>query len=443
MRALPASPRVLLIGSVLALIAVAVPAAARAAAWGSPQRIDGAVSLSRPAAAINARGDVVIAWSTAGGAVRATLRTRTGRFGRAQVLAKAGSGAQRDVSVAVSADGTAVVSWAMTARSSPRYRIRVAICRRTRCSTARTVGSSTTAVRALPVVRFGPHGEAIVLWHRDDVAAQLAVLRRGAARFGPASTLLRMPLSELAWAPMPSGRLALVWTVNGPDGPYVAFSTARAGGDLTRPRPISLSGRSAAVIAASSNGALIAAFVRGQAGEGGAARGPVEVATTSPGRLEFGPARQVSAEGVDGGPLALVAGPHGSAALGLGASLNWPDGAIGAGSWANVASRAVAAPFSVASPLVGAGIWASSPAVAIDSSQVVVSAAAAAGDGDTALRVAMNPAGASPVVSTLASAPRTDSTHIYWYTPTVAAAGSHAIVAWSRGVRGPIEAFVR
>lgn len=437
------SPAPRLIGSALVLAAVMVPAAARAAEWGTPQRIDGAVSLSQPVAAINARGDAVIAWSTAGGAVRATLRARTGRFGRAQTLANAGSGAQRGVSVAVATDGTAVVNWAVTARRSPRYRIRAAVCRRARCSAAQTIGSSTTAVRALPVVRFGPHGDAIVLWHRDDVAAQLAVLRRGAARFGPASTLLRMPLTELAWAPMPSGRLALVWTSSGPDGPYVAFSTARVGGNLTRPRAISPSGRSAAAIAVSTNGALIAAFVRGQAGEGGAARGPVEVTTTSPGRVEFGPARQVSAEGVDGGPLALVAGPHGSAALGLGASPNWPDGALGTGGWADVASRGATVPFAPAHSLVDAGIWASSPAVAIDASQIVVSAAAAAGDDIAVLRVATNPAGTTPVASTLASAPRTHSTHIYWFTPTVAAAGSRSIVAWSRGTKGPIEVFAR
>ena len=431
-----------------AALASMVPGASAQTGWNGPQRLTGSVWLSYPRAAVNSRGDALVAWRSSDGRVRVARRhAGDRRFGATQVVARGtGDSYEGNLDVVLAADGTAVVAWAQRAARSPRYRIVAVRCRGTRpCGPARSVGASTTMLRALPTLALGRRGEIWLGWRRDDVPLRLARLPAGSTRFGPPLSPVRTRLGNVAWALAPDGRLVVVGDASGPDGPYVVLAAGRARGPLTRFEAISPSGRSAPALAVAPNGAVAVAFVVGSADESGPARGPVEVATAPPGSpYAISAPRAVTAPGVIGSALRLAAGPHGAAALAWGGTGGgWP-GMNAETIFAWMSTRAPAAPFGLAEPLAAPGAWTGAPSVAVDGRGAVTSSVAFQAGAAIALSVrhegAGAAAGASKVLATTAWA---GDVHIAWFSPSSASAGDHSIVAWPRGPRGPIVVFAR
>lgn len=403
------------------------------AAWERPVRLDGA-ALSVPAAAVNARGDAAVAWATESGAVRVALRRAGARFAAPRLLARGGSGSQRAVATAMAADGTAVVAWAQASRTTPRYRVLAAVCRRGRCAAARIVGSSTTALRAQPELQVAPRGEVLLLWRRDDVPFQVARLRAHATRFGAPLTPLRLPISELAWAIAPTGRLQLVWTADGPDGQFIAHTSGRLGGRFKAVQPISPSGRRAPAIAVSPANAPMVAY---------AAADGVDVTVSSPGFERFEAPQRISPAGVRVLSPRIVAGVRGRALASWGGSGGGrPDPSDRVTAWSWLSSRAPAAAFGMAAALTPAGVWAAAPATAIDGEGTATAAIVSTTGASARLELRRGMPGTPlPAPTLVTTAPRADDAHLAWFSAAASAAGRHTIVAWSRGLRGPIAVY--
>lgn len=98
----------------LALLAGApAPGAAEAAGWSPPQRVGTVADFEQPVAAVDARGDAVVAW-TDGRAVRVASARGGGRFGRPVAVGRGGT-----PSVALAADGSATIVF--SARGTLRF----------------------------------------------------------------------------------------------------------------------------------------------------------------------------------------------------------------------------------------------------------------------------------------------------------------------------------
>jgi hypothetical protein len=289
-----APARCLVAAVVVMLIA---PAAAQAGAWTGPAVLAHLKADSNPTAAINQRGQSVVAWNADamhGRRVVAAIGTSNGRFGRATLLSRKGTVR----ATAMTSDGTAVVLWAET-DGSIRAALRPAgksFGRPQKVSgTLRgqfgvpsvatdragdllvawsrffTAGSQRTwqvhavwrpargafgAVVTLgtgvdPRAAFNARGDAVVSWtslvetggtfpvpYSRTAVAQVTIRPVG-GRFGPATTLSTTPTTAVSAVVTDEGAVGAVWEhANGPEtDPYGAIQTSSnaAGGVFEAP----------------------------------------------------------------------------------------------------------------------------------------------------------------------------------------------------------------
>jgi len=417
-----------------AVITSAAVAAAPVPA-GAAQSLKAGGELFYPRAAVNSRGDSVVAWVTNDGAVRAALRHGSARFGAVHTIGRAGNEnlPLRSVSVAVTAHGDAVALWPQQASHPPRYRVVAAIAGAGHgFGHSFLVGSSTTALRADPKLLIGPHDDVIAGWHRDDVGLQVAVRHPERAHFAAAQAPMNLPYSDVAWTVTRDYRLYLAWTLRGPGGSFVAMTSGRLDGRWSQIQAISKSGRSGPLLAAAPNGALIGAFRVAEPGEGPLV-GAVESLTGQVGRGFTGPIAEqtLTPDGIQADDVLLAVGPHAQAAV------SWSSSAAKA-SW--LAVRPASGRFGEAQSLTAVGHPTLPPAAAFDGSGRLT-VGAVSSDGTQAQldiwHAAPDAALGAPVATTQVPA----SHSLAWSSSAVAAAGSHTVVAWSAGMRGPVRVY--
>jgi len=160
-----------LLGTVAACAAALVLAApAGAITFGPPVTVNGpdTRAFQSPALAVNAAGDVVVAWSDTPGGVYASFRPRGGSFSRPQLL----SGRRvegTDLSAAIGASGEALVAWAENETLAALGRARARVVVSVRAPGARRFGgrkdlSLGQAGADDPALGVTPSGEAVVVW---------------------------------------------------------------------------------------------------------------------------------------------------------------------------------------------------------------------------------------------------------------------------------------
>ena len=167
---MPTRVRCLLATAAVCAAALALAAPASAITFGPSVTVNGpdTRAFQSPAVAVNAAGDVVIAWSDIPGGVYASFRPRGGSFSRPQLL----SGRRvegTDLSAAISVSGEAFVAWAENETLAALGRARARVVVSVRAPGASRFGgrqelSLGQAGAEDPDLGVTPSGEAVAVW---------------------------------------------------------------------------------------------------------------------------------------------------------------------------------------------------------------------------------------------------------------------------------------
>jgi hypothetical protein len=174
-----------------------------------------------PVVATNTRGDTTVAWVAPSG-VQAASRRAGGRFGAPQTL-----GAGASPTLAVNDRGDAVVAWG---DGYPQVLYAAVRKGRGRFGAAERVGSGGNFLRGIDAA-IDPRGAAVVLWQSDhDITFPVeAAVRPSGGRFGE-SQVLSTDGQGFSLGLTPRGDAVAVWSRYA--GDYVVQSATRAPGRI-------------------------------------------------------------------------------------------------------------------------------------------------------------------------------------------------------------------
>jgi hypothetical protein len=277
------------------LVGACAPSAASASRWSAADvlgRDVGKSGFPKPRAAINARGQAVVAYVANRNALRVVLRSRAGRFGPAVTLAAARA---QSPAVAIGREGTVAVAWI-----GFDGRLRVAVRRPGhRFGRPQTIGTAAYA----PWVAVDSRGNVTAMWARfgrpggggQDGTVQTA-FRPVGGRFGaPVDLGLGRLGDHLPIAFDAGGTATLVWT-----GPPALLITAGSptlvaerplGGTVTTPQTLSGTPTYDASVAVGGGGVAAVVWVDASGPETDP-YGAIEVSRRATARSPFGPAER-------------------------------------------------------------------------------------------------------------------------------------------------------
>jgi hypothetical protein len=284
-------------------------------AWSAPADVTRS-QASRFSVAVNARGDEVFVWQVTRGVspapryreqnvIRARVRFRTGRFGRAHTIRLSAGGILPDVAIA--ADGTAIAVWTEVVRG--HYRIMASVRRpgRQLFARRRQIGRTAKLLGALPKIGIDRKGNAVVVWRHGDTF-QWSYRRRG-HRFGaPRSirflaTERRLVVDRRGNAHLVLARPQVQRRVRGrlvtTEQAGVFLATRRPGHGFGRRQRVSPVGAPASQpeLAVGADGTAAVVWRRSSTGGSESHPGPIQAAVRAPGE-RFGQVQTVTAAGV-------------------------------------------------------------------------------------------------------------------------------------------------
>jgi len=403
------------------LLALALPAAARADVWQGPVEL-GATEGSYPHVAMRANGEAVALWTLGESRVVAAFRRPSGRWSRARVVAR-GEGII-DEQLALDRDGTAIAVWV---QEPGRV---MAVVRRPggRFGTPMRIGRRSIQLD-LPLHLAVRDGRAAVTWaHCDGV--RLVWRTRGTFR---RPERMRSWGSDAAVALTRDGRLHVLFA----RGKGIWTTSVRTGRPFTAPRRLARGGWPA--IAAGDRGDVVAAWGDWWNHDYAEPPGPGRIwAAIARSGHRFGAPRLVTPDMPRALAPRLAVGPRGDVLVTWSyAGFDFPAPEVRA--W--VTARPAGRPFLPAQPLSAPGVDATTPAVAVDRRGVATVAFGTHGAA-AELRVTRGPIGtALPAATALASSTGAPAVPAPWFGTDVAAAGGLTALLWSRGVSDRMLAF--
>jgi hypothetical protein len=288
-------------------------------------RFGRAIVLSRTgtvrAAAMTDDGTAVVLWEDRGG-IRAALRPAGKSFGRPQRISGTLRGQFGVPSVAADRTGNLLVAWSRLFRAGSQRVWQVHAVSRPARGAFGAVSALGTGVD--PRVAFNARGDAVVSWtsvvetggtfpvpYSRTAVAQVA-MRPAGGRFGPAVTLSATPTTAVSAVVTDEGAVGAVWEhANGPETePYGAIQTSSdaAGGafEAAVDAPVVVVRRAFnPMIAYGSNGEIVTLWQEKTRSTPFSRAAPLHWATRMPGGT-FGPRRTLTAAEALGPQLALT-----------------------------------------------------------------------------------------------------------------------------------------
>ena len=305
--------RVVLAVTALSAVSLATPGSGFAAGWLAPFSVSATVTGGLNArVAMNARGDMIVAWQYGNGAdttVQAAVRPVHGSFLAPVTVAAAGETAAAP-QVGIDSAGNAAVVWRRDVAGKGTVR---AVLRPAGGEFGDPIDVSAAGEDAsAPRVAFGANGDGIVVWVRLDGAHKVvrALTRAGAGVVsGPVDvSSASEDASEPRVAIDSDGNAIVVWT-----GVGAKRSERPAGDAFSAPIRIAPDGELAVSpeVAVGDDGAAIVTWRRIVATNTVVLRAAVR----APGASAFGAPENLSASGAASGPTAVAMNAHGDAAV--------------------------------------------------------------------------------------------------------------------------------